>query len=350
MLVHMEPDLVQAAIRRLSSLKVTLEQINQQLREYTVVTTWWQGPSAEIFRDRMSKIRYEFEELSAQLDELIQKLQQEKEEWLRAAERFGDGEGIVITPISAVAPVSVPTPAPVSDSSASQTSDADASSPKPQGNPEKTSEPSAPPAPPASSSHYTPRFDGSKPAPGMDSTYGKPGQLPLDAVVKSTPDNRDPNLYADVINQFAVGNNPRYAPDGRWTYCNTFAGDVARAMGHPFPTKAEWGINPRDRATIGMPDLWRYFTDPHAPIRAADQGWREIQVNNLQELKRYVNQGKMAVALTPGHIAVIRPNQDITDLASIRIAQAGAINANNIALVQGFGRQRLGKIRIFVHD
>ncbi len=121
-------------------------------------------------------------------------------------------------------------------------------------------------------------------------------------------------------------------------------------MGHPFPTKAEWGLNPRDRATIGMPDLWRYFTDPNAPIKAAEQGWKEISVNNLAELEKYVNSGKMAVVLTPDHIAVVRPNQNITDLASIRIAQAGAINANDIPLIKGFSAKRLGKIRIFVHD
>jgi len=58
----------------------------------------------------------------------------------------------------------------------------------------------------------------------------------------------------------------------------------------------------------------------------------------------------MAVILTPDHIAVVRSNQNITDLASIRIAQAGAINANDIPLIKGFGAKRLGKIRIFVHD
>ncbi len=318
MQLHMEPEAVQETIRRLSRLQTSLETAKQQLTNYTTVAPWWEGPSAQAFETEVKQTNTKLQTLLDNLINLIQRLKKEREEWLRAAEQFGDGHGV---PRSTPAPTPNPTP-----------------TPPPQVTPS-----------PGTQTHYTPRFDGSKPAPGMDSTYGKPGQLPLDAVVKSTPDNRDPYLYEDVINQFAVGNNPRYAPD-KWTYCNTFAGDVARAMGHPFPTKAEWGLNPRDRATIAMPDLWRYFTDPKAPIRAAEQGWREIRVDNLQELERYVNSGKMAVAVTSDHIAVIRPNQRITDLAHIRIAQAGATNANNIPLVRGFGQKRLGQIRIFVHD
>jgi hypothetical protein len=90
------------------------------------------------------------------------------------------------------------------------------------------------------------KYDEKNPAPGMDSTYGKPGQLPLDAPVKSNKSNRSAELYADVINQFGVGNNPRYDKDNH-TYCNTFSGDVARAMGVPFPQKREWGMNPNDK-------------------------------------------------------------------------------------------------------
>lgn len=184
---------------------------------------------------------------------------------------------------------------------------------------------------------YQPRYDGSKPAPGMDSTYGKPGQLPLDAPIKSDVNNRSAGRYQDVINQFAVGNNPRYNADGSYTYCNTFAGDVARAMGAPLPQKREFGMNPQDQATIGFPQMWQYFTDPNAPVTAASDGWR--QVNDVSVIKDHVNSGKMAVAVNNGHIAVIQPGQgeSVSNLNSLAIAQAGATNSNNLTLAEGFG-------------
>jgi len=189
------------------------------------------------------------------------------------------------------------------------------------------------------------QYDGSKPAPGMDSTYGKPGQLQLDAPVKSDSSNRSGDLYEDVINQFAVGNNPRYAQDEH-TYCNTFAGDVARAMGVPLPQKSEWGLNPKDRATVGFPQLYDYFTNSNAPLKAVDAGWVELGKNDLSTLESHVNSGKMAVVVNNGHIAVVRPDQAISSFNDIIISQAGATNSNNLTLSQGFGSSPEPKIFI----
>lgn len=194
---------------------------------------------------------------------------------------------------------------------------------------------------------YNKQYDGSKPAPGMDSTYGKPGQLPLDAPVKSDESNRSPELYEDVINQFAVGNNPRYKKDAN-TYCNTFAGDVARAMGVPLPQKNEWGLNPKDRATIGFPQLYDYFTNPDAPMKASDASWVEIGKSDLATLESHVNSGKMAIVVNNGHISVVKPGQNITGFDSIQIAQAGGTNSNNLTLSQGFGESQ--EPRIFIID
>jgi len=200
------------------------------------------------------------------------------------------------------------------------------------------------PAPPSVDS-YQPRYDGATPAPGMNSTYGKPGQVPLDAPVKSNPGDRSAGLYGDAINQFGAGNNPRYTSDNH-TYCNTFAGDVARAMGVPLPTKAEYGMNPVDRATVGFPQMWDYFTNPNAPVKAADQGWRAVGQNDLATLQNHVNGGKMAVVVNNGHIAVIRPGQTISDFGSIRIAQAGARCGNDMSLAEGFGNSATPQIFI----
>jgi prefoldin subunit 5 len=183
---------------------------------------------------------------------------------------------------------------------------------------------------------YEPRYDGTKPAPGMNSVYGKPGQLPLDAPIKSDVNNRSFVRYQDVIDQFAVGNNPRYAADSN-TYCNTFAGDVARAMEVPLPQKREFGMHPRDQATIGFPQMWDYFTDPKAPVTAASDGWR--QAGDLGTIKNHVNSGKMAVAINNGHIAVLKPGQGdgVNHINDLIVSQAGGINSNNLTLADGFG-------------
>lgn len=356
-ILHMQVEVVERTLQMFQRILPEMENLAERMLSAAPLG-WWQGPAADEYEQRLRAWLSRYRRLIEEGETLMQQLEHERRQWIEAAQRLDTPAptsgpvratpeadvGVAVTAGSGAAVgavVAAGAQAPTTGQSPSPSSGSSTAAPQPAQPPPST---------------YTPRFDGTKPAPGMDSTYGKPGQLPLDAVVKSTPNNRDPNLYQDVINQFAVGNNPRYAPIVRpgpnndITFCNTFAGDVARAMGHPFPTKAEWGINPKDRATIGMPDLWRYFTDSKAPIRAADQGWKEIPVSNLQELERYVNSGKMAVVVTPDHIAVVRPNQRITDLASIRIAQAGAINANDIPLVKGFGQKRLGIVRIFVHD
>jgi len=188
-------------------------------------------------------------------------------------------------------------------------------------------------------------LDGRTPVAGMDSIYGKPGQLPLKAVITSTSQNRHPDLYAAVIHQFGVEGNPRYAPD-RYTYCNTFAGDVMRAMGVPLPTKADLGINKRDRATVGTQALYRWLL-----TKAGAQGWREVNPNTsegLRLLQEHVNAGKPALAADEGHVAVIRPGQRANSVADLRIAQAGARNLNNVRLGDA-GLGRVFRPRFFIN-
>lgn len=191
------------------------------------------------------------------------------------------------------------------------------------------------------------QLDGRTPVAGMDSTYGKPGQLPLDAPITSAPGNRHPELYAAVINQFGVAGNPRYASDN-YTYCNTFAGDVMRVMGVPLPTKTELGTGvPGDRATVNAADLNRWLT-----TQASAHGWREVDPSTpegLRLLKEHVNAGKPALASDPGHVAVIRPGQQGDSVADLRIAQAGGMNINDVRL----GNAGLGssfRPRYFIHE
>ena len=61
------------------------------------------------------------------------------------------------------------------------------------------------------------RYDGSRPAAGTTNTNA---WIPVDAPVRGSPSNRNADTYNEVLNQFAVGNNPRYTPRGGNTYCN----------------------------------------------------------------------------------------------------------------------------------
>ncbi len=191
------------------------------------------------------------------------------------------------------------------------------------------------------------QLDGRTPADGLDSIYGKPGQFPLKAPIGSTPDARHPDLYARAIDQFGVEGNPRYARDESYTYCNTFAGDVARAMGVPLPTKSEFLGTKGDPATVAAADLHRWFA-----TQSVTQGWREVDPSTpagMQLLQDHVNAGRPAMAVDPGHIAVIRPGQQAGTPADLRIAQAGAHNLDDVPL----GDVGLGSAfnpKFFIHD
>jgi len=186
-------------------------------------------------------------------------------------------------------------------------------------------------------------FNGNTPARGTDVTHWRQANIPF----HNDSSHRDPRFYDAAINQFAVNNNSRYMKDD-YTYCNVFAGDVARSMGVPFPTKGEW-YNKNDPMTIGFPELREYFNGDNPSVSAVNDGWREVSSSNLEALEAHVNSGKMGIVISQGHVAVVKPNQDITDLNSIQIAQAGAMNTNSTTVGKGFGSE-IHSAKIFIVD
>ena len=189
-------------------------------------------------------------------------------------------------------------------------------------------------------------LDGRTPLAGMNSTYGKPGQRPLVAPITSVADQRHPDLTRAVIAQFGVENNARYTEDD-YTYCNTFAGDYARAMGAPLPTKAEMG-KAGDLATLGAQPLHTWLIN-----QGAERGWQAIdpsQPDQLRRLIEHVNAGKPALASDAGHIAVIRPDQSASaSVADLHIAQAGGHNLNDVRLGDA-GLETKFKPVYFIHE
>jgi LysM repeat protein len=205
----------------------------------------------------------------------------------------------------------------------------------------------APAVPPAPAPGHAETYDGIHPATGTVSmaraNYNHP---PL----TNLPGERASAIYSQLINQFAVGNNPRYLPDNGNTYCNIFAWDVSRAMGAEIPHWIDSSGN------IAAPSA------PHASeinINGGVNWMRSHGVSQFgwkscteQQAQAAANAGKLAVVMWKntgsghGHVAVVRPGS-ITAVGAA-IAQAGRHNFNEGHVQNGFGQ--LGPLEFFSHD
>ena len=183
------------------------------------------------------------------------------------------------------------------------------------------------PVPAPSSDRHVPDFDGSRPAPGTTNTRA---WEPVNAPVKSTPNDRSRGRYDDVLNQFAVGVNLRYARRDGNTYCNIYVWDATKAMGAEIP---HW-VNGRELDANGANSWLR--------SQGAAHGWRQATASEAQAA---ANRGQPSVASwnNPGgigHIAMVRPGELTSDGPAS--AQAGGVNFNNRHIANGFGSRQPG--------
>jgi len=163
---------------------------------------------------------------------------------------------------------------------------------------------------------------------------------PNPACIKGYENSRSKLTYDNVIDQFDVETNPRYAKkdeDGMLkTYCNIFVWDVTLAMGAEIP---HWF----DGEELGASKTFKWLN-----VTGKNYGWSET--DDLQVLIKHVNTGRPAVAADDGHIVVIRPDQPETkSLNDLFIAQAGLYNFNKVRL----GRVGLGKEfnpKFYIHE
>lgn len=117
---------------------------------------------------------------------------------------------------------------------------------------------------------------------------------------------RNSTTYNDAILSFNVSTNPTYQKNGNTTYCNIFAQDV---MNHadistPLPTG---GCSTMLTSLKGN-------NFPH---------WHDVTFTVAQSR---ANQGYPGIAITSGHVAVVRPNGGTVPAAAknVAAAQAGA--------------------------
>jgi hypothetical protein len=173
-------------------------------------------------------------------------------------------------------------------------------------------------------------YDGTTPAPG---TTGTNRGVPATPSVQSDPSNRSVALYNNVINQFAVQYNPRYAQVSvngvvTETWCNIFSWDVTSAMGAPIPHWVDrsvyqqlTGSLPANNASQG--ELTATLTALWLESQGAANGWSQVSAADAQS---DANLGRPVVVCGDGHIAIVRPGS--INANGPTTAQAGLYNFN----------------------
>lgn len=189
--------------------------------------------------------------------------------------------------------------------------------------------------------------------------------MPVEAVIRNDPSNRNQAALNAVVDQFAVETEKRYQPGLFSTYCNIFVWDVTTAMNAEIPhwinrktnmpyqynQRSSYSENARQAIEMNVNTLYDWM-----PINAAAIGYREV---GEQEARAAANRGLPAVAIwknpqegSSGHIVVLRPYDTSYggDLEETYVAQAGRRPCKYIPLNKVFNRDKMNTLRFYVHD
>ncbi|MBL8912050.1 MAG: hypothetical protein JNM17_15250 [Archangium sp.] len=149
----------------------------------------------------------------------------------------------------------------------------------------------------------------------------------LKAPVKSKSKKRSPRVLWTVIDQFAVGTNPRYVPSKPGeSRAHVFAWDVSMAMDCEIP-HYKLGREMTFMATVDWVRFksteqgWRRLLDKKAAVEAADRG--ELVLMISKDPKVWV-------------LAVVRPG-GAGDDGHPRVASAGSIRGNDLSAAELLG-------------
>jgi hypothetical protein len=167
------------------------------------------------------------------------------------------------------------------------------------------------------------QFDGTKPAPEVTS---RDIWRQLNPPMQNREGKRSGDAYEQVINQFAVGSNPRYEPDGPdKPRAHIFAWDVTKAMNAEIPHF----VGPKEMS-LGQTVDWLRMEGPM-------RGWRKLPVTEALE---QAQQGCPVVALPKDPrtkmIAIVRPAPAGPN-GQPRFAAAGKARANDLGLLEALG-------------
>lgn len=193
------------------------------------------------------------------------------------------------------------------------------------------------PSPSAAIVALAAQYDGVTPAPGtIETNAAKLVKPPL----RNTANARAAATFDEVIDQFAVGHNPRYRPRSGNTYCNIFLWDVTRAMDCEIPHWVDARGNPAAPFEAGAYEMNVNGTVAWLTNYGTKRfGWLLTDAATAQQ---YANTGCPAVALwrnpvgEHGHTVIVRPGQ-LLPTRGAATAQAGRLNFNQGHIKDSFG-------------
>lgn len=176
---------------------------------------------------------------------------------------------------------------------------------------------------------------------------------PLDAWKESVggvtgaPGARSAQAYVDVIKQFDVVKNPRYAKNKLGfgeTYCNIFLWDCTKALGCEIP---HWVDAFGHRVAVGKGKELNAnaLCDWLAGAGFEESGW--MVVSSKTAIER-ASKGFPTVVVWKnpggiGHVAMIMPS-----VGSLKISQAGGTNLYDADIAHGFGQ--IKNLKYFTHE
>jgi hypothetical protein len=143
--------------------------------------------------------------------------------------------------------------------------------------------------------------------------------------LQSREGRRSGELYKQVINQFAVGTNPRYEPDDTRPRAHIFVWDVSRAMNAEIPHFA------------GARELTIAQTVDWVRREGSNRGWRKTDIDGAIQA---ANEGMLVVAVPKDPnvklIALVRPGPPDTD-GRPRFAASALRRGNDLGCRETFG-------------
>jgi hypothetical protein len=168
------------------------------------------------------------------------------------------------------------------------------------------------------------KYDGETPAPELT---GKDLWKAVQAPIQSREGRRSRETYRMVINQFAVGKNPRYAPDAPdKPRAHIFVWDVSRAMNCEIPHF----VGPKELSLAQTVDWLRH----EGPMR----GWLRVTIENA---KAEALEGKLVVAVPKdtrvSQLAVVLPEEETSSDGKPYVAAAGKARGNKLKLGDALG-------------
>ena len=190
-----------------------------------------------------------------------------------------------------------------------------------------------------------------------DANYPYNASKAVNPLVTSDAASRSAALYSDVIAQFQVETNPRYAvnKDGTGdTYCNIFMWDVTRAMGAEIPhyvdadtLEARYWPDVSGAKELNANGIYDWLFK-----KGSDYGWKQVTAAEAQAL---ANGGSPVVTAWKnpsghGHVQVVAPSRDgsYDETRGVAIAQAGR-RLFSYGYITNVYSESLGEVVYFAH-